>query len=112
MNSPSEEPLPIGACLVNNTVRASADSPDNTSGELIVYQGTQFTSPSGTIYTLVDKIGEGNFGNVYEVSVNTENGSNQSFAMKISKSERFSLDTFTYEISVLQYVCTFLFTIK
>lgn len=79
---------------------------DNVNGDLIVYQNTIITDPSGNRFEIIKKLGAGQFGQVYHCVLLPSLSSQRSlsFAMKISKSTPEAHNLFNYEIQALQYV--------
>lgn len=98
--------LERGQALIDPSTPAENGGLDNENFELILYENSQIKDPAEQIYTVIGKLGEGRWGQVYEVSTpNPSGGDPLIYAMKISKSTEDSLGQFHYETQALAYVC-------
>ena len=105
MSEPSESPLPIGPPLTMNSEQTVPGSSDNADGDLIVLKGSSILNENNEIYTIVGKLGAGQFGHVYEVTKQEVDTPNPvSYAIKISKNDEFSKTQLNYEIEALCYI--------
>ena len=72
---------------------------------MIFHENEQFEDGQGRIFKVTQRLGSGNFGQVYEVILlNPETGDPRAYAMKVSKSTQISLNQFQYEEQVLSYL--------
>lgn len=87
-------------------VPVTNDGYDNEYYDLIVYKGDIIQDPTIGSIKILDKIGNGAFGQVFKAAwINPTNHSEIPVAIKISKSESTYLRTATQEAQILTYVC-------
>ena len=102
-NSPN--PSQLGRALIEPAEPAGNDGHDNVNGDLIFHENEQCQDGLGHIYQIIQRLGCGNFGQVYEVILmNPEFGDPRAYAMKVSKSTPLALNQFHYEEQVLTYL--------
>jgi dual specificity protein kinase YAK1 len=73
-------------------------------GDLVLSAGSRITDPAGRSFTVESRIGSGQFGQVYCVSFEPDDGPAMSLAMKISRSDQDSQDQFQYESEALAFL--------
>ena len=95
-----------GLALIEPSIPIENDGLDNENFDLIVYHGSKIDFSDEFSFHFLQKLGSGQFGQVYRVEKFTfDNISNGFYAIKISKSTESSINNFLYEADALNYVC-------
>lgn len=74
-------------------------------GELALIIGTEILDPSGNVFIVKRKLGNGGFSEVYLVSLKDSEGQEEYFAIKIAKNNEAAQSAIYFECNVLNYVC-------
>ena len=74
--------------FISSNISSNFECYDNTNGDLVVPANYVIESPNGAKYQIIQKLGSGQFGNVYQATNIGDpiNDSPQSVAIKITKS--------------------------
>ena len=93
--------LESNECLTNTSVPNPSNVNDNIKNDLIVFRNDEITnSQTGDVYRVIDLLGSGTFGQVFEVSCNDAH-----YAIKISKSDVLFYAQAQREAEIMNVVC-------
>lgn len=85
---------------------ATNDGYDNENYDLIVYRGDIIRDSRLGSFRILDRLGNGTFGQVYDAMWLAPQSRNEiNVAIKISKSYQVFFDSSTQEARILEYVC-------
>lgn len=86
--------------MIEPSIPVEDGSCDNANGDLIIRSGQEIKDPkSGKVYQARTTMGAGQFGHVYKVV-----SDGKSYAMKISKNDDDSIEQFTNEAEILEFL--------
>ncbi|KAK8889518.1 hypothetical protein M9Y10_034267 [Tritrichomonas musculus] len=91
--------------LTNDTVPIALNSPDNKSYNLIVYKNDIITDGEGNKFLVLSKLGEGQYGQVFEVcEITSPDPANSIFAIKVTKSHPSYREQAQKEADLISYI--------